>query len=765
MLGPPLTPRERAVLGAVKRRLNNSEIAAEMFISVRTVESHISSLRRKLGADSRSGLISSATSEKERETVIGIPGNRLRGRGRDLARLLPLIDAGATVTLTGTGGVGKTRLAMECLRVQDRRVPVVVLLDQAAPEEIVGRIARAIGVDSAPGSDVIAALGVAFGAQPFLLVLDNADHVGAPTAEIIAALRARAPRLAVLSTSRTPLGHHDEIVHALEPLATDGPDAPATALLLDRIGSETLDADELAAAAAIAARLDGLPLALELAASAARHLPLSELALRLAGGFASLDRAAPEGRHRSLETAFEWTWELLEPAEKDILSRLAALPHTFDMDLAVAVTRPGAEGAVMRLLDRSLIASSLYPGRWRLLAVLREFVLLRTDDDLVREVRDTHAAYVDAIAASFVRTARTDATREAMITSHLLCPEANAALRWSVSRRLPVAPRLASSLAVGVEQYGSDVSSIEGLVLAAQDDHLLAAASPSQLAVLGNALSLFDLQRVDVLAQLALTRVADGEPRERRAAHQLAGLAAAYGPDPAAAIDHLDTAERLAIEENEVWEAAMARQFRGVALRALAARSGDPSELESALSAWESAIRAYARAGDRTHANNVRFMMALTAAETGYDPAAAARWAAECAAFAEEVANEHELAHAHLVQVTLGDAGSGDIADLLAVFRRLGDLRCVHRTLLLGAERAPDLAGRIALLRDGLAIAEAAGDIRRRARTLELLVSALYESGDDGEALRTLDALAELVGRAAAEAACPAPLSASFAAL
>lgn len=177
-------------------------------------------------------------------------------------------------------------------------------------------------------------------------------------------------------------------------------------------------------------------------------------------------------------------------------------------------------------------------------------------------------------------------------------------------------------------------------------------------------------------------------------------------------------------------------------------------ELGDAVAAFESAMLSYGRAGDETHVNNVRFMMALTAAETGYDPERAAGWAAECVAYSEATSNDHELAHGRLVQATLGLDEAGELDDLLASFRHLGDLRCVHRVLMLRAGRATSPRLRIEILREAIAIAVAAGDPGRQALSVERLVSAQRDAGDRGGVLAALDALAELAGRDAALAAC-----------
>ena len=749
--GTSLTPRERAVLAAIERRLTNPEIAAELYVSVRTVESHIASLRRKLGVESRGALIAAAGETRARS--VDVPHNPLRGRDSELADLASLLESRRWTTVTGAGGVGKTRLALEHARRGDR-TPIVVELEHAAAEDVPARVARGLGIESVAG-DPVPAIATALSAHPYLLVLDNIDRVGDAVDALVTRVRAVARELQVLTTSRTPFGHPAEAVLALQPLAVDGPDSPAALLLLDRLGgSGPLRPTDRASAQSIAARLDGVPLALELAASVARHLPLEELDARLADDFSTLDRAAPDGRHRTLETAFEWTWDLLSDDEREVLRDLAALPGSFDFELAAAVTHDGSEGTVLRLLDHSLLVGTDHsPRRFRLLAVLREFVHARTEPARIRAIRERHAVHTANVVGGFIANARTDDSAEAMRMSAALCPEANAALRWTLAADHPLAPTLAAALATGVEQYGADVDSVNALVLAGRSDHVRANANARQLLELGAAIAFVDIGLVDELASLALARVEND--RDRLAALHLAGIAAAYGDRGADALAQLEEAERLAIELDEFWDAGAISQMRGITFAGDAVHDADAS-----LAALESAARRFARAGDRTHVNNCRYMMALIAAENDIELERARGWAADAAAYAEATSNRHELAHAHLAQAMLGVEDRSAEA-LVAEFRTTGDLRCVHRSLMLQARGLP-AAERVPILEDAVGVAETADDHRRRTAALTALAEAEWERGDRGSAFAALDRIASTEGTDAALAACPAELRGSY---
>ncbi|QEW04471.1 ATP-binding protein [Microbacterium lushaniae] len=749
MSGSALTPRERAVLAAVERRQTNPEIAAELFISVRTVESHIASLRRKLAAESRTALVEAARARHA--SSVPVPADTLHGRDEDLSAVRALLERHGWVTIVGPGGVGKTRLGLETAHGDGARTPLVVELEHATPDDVATRIARALGLEATPG-DLQGAVSVALAARAHLLLLDNADRVGPATVAVVGALRMRVPSLRVLVTSRTPLGASGEAVHTLRPLAAEGADSPACALLSDRLRGAGGDADDAPLVARIAERLDGLPLALELAASVARHLPLAELDARLARDLATLDRATPAGRHRSLDTAFGWTWDLLSAQEQDVLRRLAALPRTFDMDLAAAVTGPGTTGVVLRLLDHSLIVPTRsHPGRFRLLAVMREFVHARTEAATIREVLELHALAVSRTARAFIRTARTDASPSAAHRSAVLCPEVNAALRWMIAAGHPDAITLAADLAVGVEQYGADIDSIDALADAARDEGVLASATPQQLLAVGAALAFVDIGLVTALAQRAAAVATDDDGT--RAAEQLAAWAAAYRGDVEAALAHCAAAERLTGVD---WDRGAIHQARGIALR-----GGTAPDRAAALAAFASSMRAYARAGDLVHVNNVRYMMASVAAGDPDDRERAVRWAAQAREAAEAMQNAHETAHAQLVQASLGLAEAGDPDDLVDAFRHLGDLRCLHRALMLRAAAAPPRE-RIPYLNEALDIATTARDPARQIAAADELVRATAAASDRTGALAALDRLGALAGVERARAACPTELMADF---
>ena len=756
-----LTPRESEVLAAVERRLTNAEIAEEMVVSVRTVETHIAALRRKLGVDSRAGLVAAARAR--RAHAVPVPRNTFVGRQRDVDAVRGLLATRRWVTLVGAAGSGKTRLALE-LAARDRRVPVVVDLQHTEPDDCAAALARPVGlaVDGS-GTDLAAASAVALRAQPYLLVLDNGDRVAGPLRDLVGRLLALVPGLTVLATSQTPLGGPEEVVHAVEPLPVDDDvSSGAVRLFLDRAATGvTSDGDgargagpgapDIPLVARICRRLDGLPLAVELAAARVRHLPLRELADRLDEGFDALDGAGHSSRHSTLTAAFTWTWELLDEDEQTVLARLAALPRTFDLDLAAAVTTPRSAPVVLRLLDRSLLSPAPPAGetrRFRLLEPRRDFVLGRTPEAVVHEVRRRHAVHHAAIADGLRRRARTDDSREAAATAAWVCPEATAAIDWALVNRPDLALVLGRALAVGSEQYGPSVDSLAAVARVARSPDARALAGPEALFDLGMALCYGDLALVAELDALATERADDAGSLLH--AEHLAAMADAYRHDPRAALVHAATAERLAVELSEPWHLASVLMAKGLA-------QGDLSDPGTAIETFESSMRTFALAGDAMHVNNTRYMMAVTAVDHGTRTDDALGWAEECIAYARSSGNEHELAHAELTAARLRGGATGDDRDLSAVmdtFRRVGDLRCLTRCYFLLADgRSP--RHRVPLLEQALEVATAAHDRARQRQALEDLVRSRWQAGERRDAAAAYGMLVALVGRERAEQACP----------
>ena len=564
--------------------------------------------------------------------------------------------------------------------------------------------------------------------------------------------------LSVLATSRSPVGGSDESVYQLPPLPVDGRDqrdAGAVRLFLDRAGSAapaaTFSDDERATVARICRRLDGLPLAIELAAARVRHLSLAELAERLDEGFGPLDRAGPDTRHRTLETAFDWTWDLLDDDERSVLSRLAALPRTFDLHLAETVAGAGSGEVVLRLLDRSLVSPTARvsdPRRFRLLASLRAIVLERTDPAVVEEVRRTHAGYHAALADQLRRRARTDDSRAAAEQARRLCPEVNAAIDWA----MPTAPELVAADGPRAVRRRRAVRPRH------QQPRVDRARRPRPagprarnpqptFSTSASPLCYDDLALVADLSSLALERV--GDDTSELAARHLAGYADAYRQDTGSALAHLEVAEALADELLDMWQLASVRQAKGIALRNL----GDSA---AAVAAFESAMRTYALAGDAMHVNNARYMMAAAAADSGLNADEAIQWAEQCVAYARGRGNRHELAHAMLTRAALvpGPDVDADLFEAVDTFRTVGDLRCLARGYLrLAARRtSPD---EIALLGLALDVARRANDVANQATALEQLVRAHWESGAERDAATTFGELVGLVGPEAATARCP----------
>lgn len=327
-----------------------------------------------------------------------MPG--LIGREADAQRLRAALAAHRLVTLHGPGGVGKTRLALSAASLDAPSDGVWLLRLDAlgADASLPGPVARLLGLGSGAEASP-QALARALGALQLRLVIDNAEHLQPAVAELAAALLAGAPGVGLLVTSQVPLHVAGEQVLPLAPLAlpVDGADAPgaggepaaALQLLLQRVRQQqpdiAFDAAAHADAAAICRALDGLPLALELAAA---RVPLlgwrgvrSRLAERLGERLSLLTRGAADatGRHRTLRAALAWTHGLLAPAEQQVLVALSVFAGSFTIEAAVAVAGPDDPDAVLDVLDtlrdRSLLvrAGETAVPRWRLYDSVRSF--------------------------------------------------------------------------------------------------------------------------------------------------------------------------------------------------------------------------------------------------------------------------------------------------------------------------------------------------------------------------------------------------------
>jgi predicted ATPase/DNA-binding SARP family transcriptional activator len=343
------------------------------------------------------------------------PGAPLVGREEEMARLEGLLaDPHARlVTLTGPGGVGKTRLAVELLHRSAEAGPpaawFVPLAGVAGPELIPAAVAQTLGVslgDRVPDAAVIRHLARRGG----LLILDNLDHL-MEAAPFVSRLLDQAPDLRVVVTSREPLRLRGEWVLPLEGLElpaedADGPEVgpgvevgPAVRLFAEAArrmtGGFALDDENRPWVVRICRMVDGIPLAIELAASWSRSMPAEEIAREIEASRSFLTRSFRDGpeRHRSLEATFDRSWVLLGESLRSVLSRLSVFRGGLDRDAAEAVAGGGLE-ELAALVDKSLLRC-LAGGRWELLEVVREFAgeKLAEDPEAEREALEHHALH------------------------------------------------------------------------------------------------------------------------------------------------------------------------------------------------------------------------------------------------------------------------------------------------------------------------------------------------------------------------------------
>ena len=341
----------------------------------------------------------------------------LYGREADLAALRALVDRHKLVTVVGAGGIGKSRLAQAAAHAAIGRWPdgawMVELAGLSEPSLVPGAIARALGVTVASGDEAAArgALVAALAARTLLLVVDNCEHLQDAVSAAVEAILRDAPGVAVLATSQEPLRLPDEHQFRLAPLAVPADataaaarEAGAVALFEARVRAVdprfALTDENLALAIDVCRRLDGLPLAVELAAARVGTLGLRPVRDKLDARFKLLTGGARATlrRHQTLRAALEWSHNLLEADERAVFRRLGAFAGGFTMETAQAVAADGAidEWAVLdhlsALVEKSLVVMDPGdPPRYRMLESARAFALEQLADAEMPATMQRHA--------------------------------------------------------------------------------------------------------------------------------------------------------------------------------------------------------------------------------------------------------------------------------------------------------------------------------------------------------------------------------------
>jgi predicted ATPase/DNA-binding SARP family transcriptional activator/tetratricopeptide (TPR) repeat protein len=343
------------------------------------------------------------------------PASTLIGRGDELAALTRLLAAGRLVTVVGTGGVGKTRLAIEAARSlfadYSDGVGWVELAPVANDRAVASAAAAALGVAPIADHDtggLLTRLSELLSRRHMLLVMDNCEHVIEGAAAVVDRLLARSPQLTVLATSREPLSVAGEALWPLEPLAAGA----AAELFVARARAlvPTFPSDErvMRAVSDICTRLDGLPLAIELAAARTRALSPDDVLDRLGSRFDLLTsgrRGAPE-RHQTLRAVVDWSYQMLFDAERRVFERMSVFAGPWSLQAAeqvcsAAQVEPGdVADLTARLVDKSLLTATITDRglRFRMLVTLADYgrERLAARDELAA-ARTSHAQWVASL--------------------------------------------------------------------------------------------------------------------------------------------------------------------------------------------------------------------------------------------------------------------------------------------------------------------------------------------------------------------------------
>ncbi|HEV3092402.1 MAG TPA: adenylate/guanylate cyclase domain-containing protein [Candidatus Cybelea sp.] len=378
------------------------------------------------------------------------------GRERELRELDGIFVQCRLLTITGPGGMGKTRLALQFAQEHlDRYAGGVWFVDLTAlrdPELVAAKIADELNVREVPNETIEDTLAAHLRDQTLLLVIDNAEQVLSGVAKIVKLLLSQCPRVAALVTSREPLHVAGEQVFRLGALDHHG-----AALFMERARQAapalTFGDSEVAAIGDLCAKLEGIPLAIELASARLSSMPLRRLAGALASGLSLASKDSTEAsRHRALRETIAWSYDLLAPGEQRVLALLAIFRGSCSFDAAASIAESDdVDDLLDSLVDKSLALVDDVDGdpRYRLLLVVREFAAEKIrgagDYDAVAQ---RHADYYAALATTLRGLESTSGIEDDL-------PNFRAAIEWQTERQPAKAVELIAALAPFWRVHGS----------------------------------------------------------------------------------------------------------------------------------------------------------------------------------------------------------------------------------------------------------------------------------------------------------------------